>query len=276
MENASFIHPGDTASARAHGMDVDHRGGDLPAGLKLLIGDVGNPVLNQRNVGAGAAHVEGDDLGFLQQLPDVRGGADASCRAGQDSPHRHEAGVFYRGHSAVGLHDQHVTQLGVCLEPLIQARKIAAEHRSDVGVDHRSTQAVELLDLGNHLMGEGSVRVGKAAAYDFRSLLLMGGVEVREQETHRQRFGPLLDQVLQVFDQCGLVQRPFHHTVGANSFRDAYPQVTGRQRLGGRHPQVVPVLFQSLAHLQQVTETVGGYEAHPCPFPFHQRVGRDG
>ena len=58
--------------------------------------------------------------------------------------------------------------------------------------------------------------------------------------------------------------------------RDSHPQVTGRQRLDGRHPRVVPVLFQTLPHLQQVTETIGGDDPHPCPFPFYQRVGGDG
>ena len=264
-------------------MDVDHRGGDLPPGLELLVGDVGNPVLDQRDVGAGAAHVEGNDfaqascrparLGFLQQLADVRGGADATRRAGQDRAHRHAAGVPYGGHSAVGLHDQHVLQLRVRLEPLSEVRQVAAEHRPDVGVDHRGAEAVELLDLGNDLVGEGGVQVRETLANDFRSLLLVGGVEVGEQETDRQRLSALPDQVLQVFDQGGLVQGPLHLAAGANSLRDANPQVARRQRLGRRHAQVVPVLLQSLPHLQQVAETIGCDEPDRSPFPFHQRVG---
>ena len=200
VEDTTFIDPRDAASTGAQGVDVDHRGGDLPPGLELLVGDVGNPVLDQRDVGAGAAHVEGDEFGFLQQLADVRGGADASRRAGQDRAHRHAAGVPYGGHSAVGLHDQHVLQLRVRLEPLSQVRQVAAEHRPDVGVDHRGAEAVKLLDLGNDLVGEGGVQVRETLANDFRSLLLVGGVEVGEQETDRQRLGALPDQVLQVFD----------------------------------------------------------------------------
>ena len=182
VEDASLVHSGDAAPAGTQGVDVDHRRGDLPSRLELLVGYVGDPVFDQRYVGAGAAHVKGYDFALVQQLPDVSRSADATGRAGKDGSHRHVLGVLDGGHTAVGLHDQHVLQLGVGLEPLAQPRQVAAEHRPHVGVDHRGAQAVELLDLGNHLVRQGSVQFRETAANYLRGPLLVGRVQVREQE----------------------------------------------------------------------------------------------
>ena len=46
--------------------------------------------------------------------------------------------------AAVGLHDEHVVQLRVCLESPGQVGQVAAEHRADVGVDDGGAQAVEI------------------------------------------------------------------------------------------------------------------------------------
>ena len=286
MQDPTLVHPGDAAAASAQGMDIDHRRRNLPPCLELLVGNVRHPVLDQRDVRAGAAHVEGDQLVEatcrpirlrpLQQLPDVRRCAHPSRRARQDGPHRHPAGVGYRGHSTVGLHDQHVIQLRVRFEPLAKVREIAAEHRADVGVDHRGAEAVEFLYLWNHLVGEGGVHVGEALPDDFRRPLLVGGIEVREQEADGQGFRPFADQVLQALHQRGLVQRAYHLTVGPYALRDAHPQVAGRQRLHHLHPQVVAVLLQPFPHLQQVAEAVGGEQANGGALALHQRIGSDG
>ena len=275
VEDATFIHSGDAAAAGAQGVDIDHRSGNLPTGLELLVGDVRDTVFDQRNIRAGPTHVEGDDLWFRQQLSQVRSGADASGRAGQNGAHRHPAGIVDWRNPAVGLHDQHVLQLRVRFEALTQVGQIAAEHRTNVGVDHCRAQSVEFLDLRDHLVGEGGVHIRESALYDFSRLSLVGGIEVREQETNRQRFGSLLNQVFQLlFQRCG-VQRAVNDAVRPDPFRYVRPEVAGGQRFHGRHPQVVPVFFQPLAHLQQIAETVGGDQSNLGAFPLHQRVGGD-
>ena len=132
------------------------------------------------------------------------------------------------------------------------------------------------LICGNHLVGQGGIQVGITLPDDFRCSLLVGRIQVREQEADGQGLRPLPHQVVQVLNQRGLVQRALHLAAGADALGDAHAQIAGGQRLNHGHAQVVAVLFEALPHLQQVAEAVGGDQADRGALAFHQRVGGHG
>ena len=79
MKKAPWIDPGDAAAPCAQGLYVYHRDGDLPPGLELLGGNVGDSIFNERDVRAGPSHVEAYDPGLTDELA-VAGGAAHTAR----------------------------------------------------------------------------------------------------------------------------------------------------------------------------------------------------
>ena len=63
LQRAGVVEPGDAAAAGADHLDVDHRHPHRIAGDDALGGE-GRPAgLDQRHIGAGAADIEGDEIG---------------------------------------------------------------------------------------------------------------------------------------------------------------------------------------------------------------------
>ena len=104
----------------------------------------------------------------------------------------------------------------------------------------------------------------------------MLGVKVREQEANGQGLNSFALQGVQGLVQRIFVQGDHDAAVGPDPLRHLGPQVTGHQRLHRGHAQVVAVLFQALAHLQQVSEPVGGDQPNLGPLALHQCVGGHG
>ena len=83
-QDAARIDARDAPTAGAERVYVDHRNGDLPARLELLVGHMRGAVLDQRDVGARAPHVEADDFGLAKQLAVASRAAHPAGRARQD------------------------------------------------------------------------------------------------------------------------------------------------------------------------------------------------
>ena len=73
-------------------------------------------------------------------------------------------------------------------QPILQVLKIAAQHRPDVGVDHRGAQAVKFFDLRNDLGRERGVHTGELGPDYLANPVFVVGVQVREQEADGQGF----------------------------------------------------------------------------------------
>ena len=128
----------------------------------LVACQLGLAVLEERDVGGGAAHVEGDEVAVAQEPRRVPAARDAARGAGEHrargQPHR----VGDARDAAVRLHDEDLARVAARLEPLREAPQVGRQRRADVGIDHRRAEALVLLDLRQHLRGER--RRGRAAA----------------------------------------------------------------------------------------------------------------
>ena len=104
----------------------------------------------------------------------------------------------------------------------------------------------------------------------------MSRIQVGEDETDGDGFHTGPYQFIQYpVKRLGIYGR-LHGAVGADAFFQRVPQRPGYQRFDGRHPQIVPVFFQSFPQRQQVPETVGGDQADPGAIALQEGVGRDG
>src|SRR5207237_2671988 len=65
VQDSARVDPRDRATARTQRVDVEARQRDLGDAHRLFAGERGLAALKQRDVGAGAAHVEGDEVAGL-------------------------------------------------------------------------------------------------------------------------------------------------------------------------------------------------------------------
>ena len=71
------------------------------------------------------------------------------------------------------------------------------------------------------------------------------------------------------------IERRLDPAVGADALAHAEPPVPRHQRLGRRLAEIVAVVLQALAHLQNVAMAFGGQQPDPRALALEQRIGRD-
>ena len=119
-------HARDGAPAGAQRVDVERGERDLRDAHPLLPGELRLAVLQERDVGAGAPHVEGDQVALAEQAGRIRAGGHAARGARQHGAGGDAARLGDRRHAAVRLHDHHVTGVPRVLQLPAQARQIRA------------------------------------------------------------------------------------------------------------------------------------------------------
>ena len=124
-------------------------------------------------------------------------------------------------------------------------------------------------------MRRGDVSVRQHLPHDPLGLPLMVGVQEREQEADRHRVHALGLEVLDLTLQPFNVQLASNFAAGVHALGHAYPEIPRRERLDLIHSQVVPVLLEALAYLQQVTESLRGNQAYRRSLALHERVRGD-
>ena len=97
------------------------------------------------------------------------------------------------------------------------------------------------------------------------------GVEVTDRDRRHtrplERADPRLDRRMAQPNGGGPVE--------PDALSDPDPERSGDQRGGRRHPEVVPVFLQPLAHLEDVAVAAGGEQADPRAFSLDQGVRGD-
>ena len=73
----------------------------------------------------------------------------------------------------------------------------------------------------------------------------------------------------------GRVERDLDAAVGAHPLAHREPQRARYELLGRGHAEVVAIVLEPLAHLDDVAVALGGQEAKAGALAFEERVGRD-
>ena len=145
LEQAALVDPGDAAAAGAERGDVDTGDGDGDAEADLELAQVALlPLLDGADVGAGAAHVEGEGVVDAGQLGVVTGSHDAAGETGDEELRRLRFGHADLQVAAVRF--QHAGR-GVDPQPVeggAHTGDVGAQHRLDVGVADGGAAALVL------------------------------------------------------------------------------------------------------------------------------------
>jgi hypothetical protein len=273
-EDASFVHTRDGSAARAQRNDVEARqrhavSAHFPVArhLRLAAHDDGD-------IRAGAAHVERDEIAFAQE-PGCIASAGNTARGARQHRAGGEAYRFgNRSHAAVRLHDENRPAIACALQSIFEPRQVVAQYRPDVGVDYGRTDALVFLDLRQHLGGDRHVGVRHRARDGLSSGLFVARVLVGVQEADAHRLDLVGDELSHgAIERC-LVERRIHAAVGTNALANAQASRARNEWIGRRHPQVVAIGLEAFAHLENVTMTIRGDEAHARALAFEQRVRR--
>ena len=104
---------------------------------------------------------------------------------------------------------------------------------------------------------------------------LVRRVQIGENQTDGHGFDAGPHEAVQDLVERLAVHGRLDGAVGTDTFPERAAQGPGDQRFDGRHPEIVPVLFQSFPQRQQVPESFGGDQADAGALSFQERVGGD-
>ena len=161
-------------------------------------------------------------------------------------------------------------------EPGREILQVAREGGADVGVDDGRPDTLVFLDLRQHVARERDVGARQAPRDRAPGELLVPRIPIRVQIAHRDRFDPRLHQRRQARLERASVQRRRDRAVEAKTLAHAEPAHTRHQRHGRRHPQIVAIVLETLAHLDDVAVALGRQETDLGSLALEQRVGGDG
>jgi hypothetical protein len=254
-------------------VDVDARKRNLARAHCLVAGEVRLAGLEQGDVGAGATHVERDEVALAEQAGCVPAPRDAPGRAGEHRAGGQAHRVRDGGHAAVRLHDQHVALITRLSQTRAQAAQVATQHRAHVGVHHGGAEALVLLDLREHVAGERHVGVRQQPREQLPGAALVARIAIGVQVTDRDRADSRGAQPTDRRLRRRMRERRLHRAVEPHPLGHVQPSRAGDQGHRRRHAQVVAVVLETLAHLDHVAVARGGQHADLRALALEQRVG---
>jgi hypothetical protein len=266
---------GDRAAARPDADDVEGAKRDPLPSDSSLGGERRLAARDQRDVCRGAAHVEGHEVGNLEELGAAACPGDAAGRTGQNRSGCEPRRFLDGRHAAVGQDDEERAGVVRLRQAPGEVRQVLGDRRADIGVDHRGRGALKFLDLGQNLARQGDEDARQLVLEHAPRFRLVGRVAVGVQVAD----GDGLDAI-HLQGRHRLVERvPVEwrqdRAVDLHSLPDAEPALAGHEGLRRREAEVVALVLQALAHLQHVAMALRGEEADAGTLALQERVGRD-
>src|SRR5258707_1471242 len=115
--------------------------------------------VDERDVGGGASHVEGDDLAEATEARGGGGSDDSAGRAGEHGAHRFAGCGGERGDASAGLHDENTIAARRLREALVEALEVALHYRLKVSIHDDGTGAFVLAEFGEDFVRDGERQV---------------------------------------------------------------------------------------------------------------------
>ena len=149
-------------------------------------------------------------------------------------------------------------------------------HRLDVRVDHGGAGALELLDLRQHLRGDGEVHRRRPGPDVLGDAVLVLGIHVRVQKTDGDGVDLGGEQPRRGLLDAREVQGSDHPPLEIDALDHLAAQMPRHQ--GGRFfpLHVVEAWIAQPADLEHVPKSLGGDEPHPGSGAGDYRIGGDG
>ena len=276
IEGANRVNPGQRAAAGADSAHFDHRQAHRTA-ADLALGDhPGAPFLDQRDVIAGPAHVDGDQIVEIEMTGQGFGGEGAAAW-----PRQQQTGRLARRHrrsrdTAVGLHQVNRSVKPGGRQTRFQTAEIGADHRHQQGIENGRRTALELAKLGADIARQRQVHVRQAVGDTRGDGLLVIGGDMGVQATNGGGFDLKLGQAINRRVEAGGVQGRRYPTVGGDPLDHAQAARAGYQKQAVFGQASVDVAAHVAADFQHILETGGGDKGAGRQLLFQHRVGGDG
>ena len=276
VQALAFVEPGDAAGAGPDGIDLDHRQLHGMAGHFAVRGHAQLAVVDQRDVGAGAAHVDAQQTARAHRLPDALHRERAAGGAGRDQPDRIIPGGGDGQRSAVRLHQQHVCVRKQPPHARGHLFEVSLDQRHGGRVQRHRAHALELPDLAADVVRGGDAHPGQPLPQPVADPRLVVRVPERVEQADRHRLGRVVPD--------GLDQRVALRPVGLRedfprrrgAFADAVPALARHHRERLVLHEVVHVRAEVTPDLQHVAESRGGHQRAFRQLVLQDRVGDQG
>ena len=231
------------------------------------------PVRDQRDIGAGPAHVERHQIGNAEQIGAATAAGNAAGRSRQHRARGKTRGFSDRRHAAMRQHDEQTALEAGLVKTLLEIGQIAPHDRLDIGVHDRGRDALIFLDLRQHVAGSGDADIRQFSRQAFDRGKFMGGIEIGMQEANRDRGrAGFLDRGDGIAERGG-IERYQDLATRLQPFAHAKTPLARHQRLRRRRAQIVAVGLEAFAHLDDVAMAFGGEQRDFRALALQQRVG---
>ena len=276
VQTVELVQPGDAAGPGANGVDLDH--GQHHGMLRdaAFGGHAQLAPVDQRDIRAGAAHVDAQQVAPLPRPADPLDGECTTRRTRGNQANRIVLGGVDRERAAVGLHEQNLRVGQDRPDARPQLLQVARNQGHGGGVQRHGAHALELPDLTANLLGSRDMDARQSLAQPILYQHLIRRIDVGVEETDGDGLSAA------VTDR---VEQPLHRLV-VGLFQDL---AIGRRALGGAEAalardyrqrlvlqQVVHVGPEVAADLQHVAKSLGGQERRLGQLVLDHRVRDQG
>ena len=275
LQEPATVDIGNRAAAGTDGMNVEHRRLDRVAVHDRFGGEPRLAGLQQRDVGRGAAHVEGDEVGQTGRAADGLRADHAGGRAGQHGAHRHVGGRLEADDAAVRLSEMRRDRHAERGQARRKAIDVALHHRAEIGIHHRGREPLEFTELRRDLVARADESLGIFLLHDRLGAELMLRPHEAVQKRDRDRTDAGRAQRARRGTDRVFVERDLDVAGMTHALGDLETQVARDQRRRLVGEDVVKIGPLLPADLQQIAKPVGGDEAGRHALVLDQRVGRD-
>ena len=238
--------------------------GTFNAGRRLASG------VEERDVGGGAPHIEGENRRYGGRARDAERTDDTSCRAGEDGADGLAGGGCSGEDSAGGLHD---AECGVGpSQPALEGMNVALQLGREIGIEGDGGAALVLAEFREDLMRERDGQMEKREGGG--NGLFVRGIREGEEERDGDGFGVGFANRPTEFLECSFSGSEEDGAVGVDAFGESEAEVGNG--CGAVTVPVVEIGARLPCNGEGVLESGGGDEGDAGTFAFEQRVGGDG
>ena len=227
----AIINPGYAASTRAYGMYVQCGDCNRQALKTLLCFHPGFACNNQGGIEAGTAHVDGNEVRFVDQRAECCRPDDTACRTGQNQVGRLILGCVNGDCSAAGPGKQKRAIKLPAVEFIVQFFQVHPRQRFNVGIYDCGTGTFVFSVLPGQPVRQGDGKSGVCIGQRFGQGQFMGGIDIGMQQADRHGANPLLLQLFTQRSRFFPVKFDQHFPLVIHSFRDFKDTVARHQRL---------------------------------------------
>ena len=232
-------------------------------------------VIDQADLGGGAAHVERQHLVEAALAGQRRGQDGAAGRARFDQADRELARGLERGEAAARGDEEEGTAHAPLAQRLVEAAEIAVHHRLDVGVGDRGRPALVLADLGRDLAGQRDRYAGQQLAQDIARAPLVLAVEIGVHVADGDRLDAGSLELGRECPHRRLVERDQHVAAAVHAFRHAKAPFARHQRRRLPHEDVVLLEAVLEGDLDGIAEALGDDQRRLGALALDDGVGRE-